>query len=148
MKVGVSATREPFSFTDEKGRITGFDGEVARRIAAKLGRPVEFLDMKFSALIPALHVVQETYGNVTYQWLKDGDPVPGAIGPVYNIAYAQLMDEGEYVCRVSDDSPATADSPAAVVTVNPRPPVPAASAAALAGLALALAALGARRHRS
>ena len=54
MKVGVSATREPFSFTDEKGRITGFDGEVARRIAAKLGRPVEFLDMKFSALIPAL----------------------------------------------------------------------------------------------
>jgi len=54
LKVGVSATREPFSFTDENGRITGFDGEVARRIAAKLGRPVEFLDMKFSALIPAL----------------------------------------------------------------------------------------------
>ncbi|HOH52534.1 MAG TPA: hypothetical protein PLI98_17535, partial [Candidatus Hydrogenedentes bacterium] len=97
-----------------------------------------------SLRVTALH----PYGNVAYQWFKDGDPVPGAIGPVYNIAYAQLMDEGEYVCRVSDDSPATADSPAAVVTVNPRPPTPAASAAALAGLALALAALGARRRRA
>jgi len=54
LKVGVSATREPFCFTDENGRITGYDGELARRISAKLGRPVEFSDMKFSALIPAL----------------------------------------------------------------------------------------------
>jgi len=54
LKVGVSATREPLCFTDEKGRITGYDGELARRISAKLGRPVEFWDMKFSALIPAL----------------------------------------------------------------------------------------------
>jgi len=54
LKIGVSATREPMSFTDENGQITGLDGEIARRIAAKLGRPVEWTDMKFSALIPAL----------------------------------------------------------------------------------------------
>lgn len=54
LRVGVSATREPFSFVDKDGRVTGHDGDLARLIAARLGRPVEFSNMKFMALIPAL----------------------------------------------------------------------------------------------
>jgi len=54
LKIGVSATREPFSFVDKDGRVTGHDGELARIIGAKLNRPVEFFNMKFMALIPAL----------------------------------------------------------------------------------------------
>jgi polar amino acid transport system substrate-binding protein len=54
LRVGVSATREPFSFVDGKGRVTGHDGELARLIAARLNRPIEFSDMRFMALIPAL----------------------------------------------------------------------------------------------
>ncbi|WP_031429468.1 ABC transporter permease subunit [Methylomicrobium agile] len=54
LKIGVSATREPFSFVDRNGRVTGHDGELARMIAVKLQRPVEFFNMKFMALIPAL----------------------------------------------------------------------------------------------
>lgn len=54
LKVGVAATREPICFVDENKQITGHDGEIARRIAARLNRPVEFVDMKFSALIPSL----------------------------------------------------------------------------------------------
>ncbi|MEQ1883768.1 MAG: ABC transporter substrate-binding protein/permease [Bryobacteraceae bacterium] len=54
LRIGVSATREPFSFVDKSGRVTGHDGELARRIAAKLRRPITFSDMKFMALIPAL----------------------------------------------------------------------------------------------
>lgn len=54
LKIGVSATREPFSFVDKNGRVTGHDGEFARIIASKLQRPVEFYNMKFMALIPAL----------------------------------------------------------------------------------------------
>ncbi len=54
LKIGVSATREPFSFVDKDGRVTGHDGELARIIGARLGRPVVFSDMKFMALIPAL----------------------------------------------------------------------------------------------
>ena len=54
LKIGVSATREPFSFVDENGRVTGFDGELARLIGVGLQRPVEFFNMKFMALIPAL----------------------------------------------------------------------------------------------
>ena len=54
LKIGVSATREPFSFVDKNGRVTGHDGELARIIGARLQRPVEFFNMKFMALIPAL----------------------------------------------------------------------------------------------
>ncbi|MEW5734880.1 MAG: ABC transporter permease subunit [Thermodesulfobacteriota bacterium] len=54
LKVGVCATREPMNFVDKDGNVSGHDGELARRIAAKLGRPLEFQNMKFMALIPAL----------------------------------------------------------------------------------------------
>lgn len=54
IKIGTAATREPFCFKNEKNEVAGHDGEFARRIAAKLNRPIEFVDMKFSALIPAL----------------------------------------------------------------------------------------------
>ncbi len=54
LKTGTSATREPFCYVNDKRIITGHDGELARRIGARLGRPIEFVDMKFAALIPAL----------------------------------------------------------------------------------------------
>lgn len=54
LKIGVAATREPASFVDKNGRVTGFDGEIARRFAARVKRPVAFVNMKFAALIPAL----------------------------------------------------------------------------------------------
>jgi polar amino acid transport system substrate-binding protein len=54
LKIGVCATREPLSFVDKDGRVTGHDSELARLIAVKLNRPIEFSNMKFMALIPAL----------------------------------------------------------------------------------------------
>jgi polar amino acid transport system substrate-binding protein len=54
LRIGVAATREPFSFVDKDGRVTGHDGELARLIAQRLNRPIEFHNMKFMALIPAL----------------------------------------------------------------------------------------------
>lgn len=54
LRIGVSATREPFSFVDKDGRVTGHDGELARIIGRRLNRPIEFLNMRFMALIPAL----------------------------------------------------------------------------------------------
>lgn len=54
LRIGVSATREPLTFVDDRGEVSGHDGELARRIGLALGRPVEFANMKFMALIPAL----------------------------------------------------------------------------------------------
>ena len=54
LKVGVAATREPLIFVDGQGRISGHDAEMMRRVAIKLNRPIEFVDMKFMALIQSL----------------------------------------------------------------------------------------------
>jgi polar amino acid transport system substrate-binding protein len=54
LTIGVAATREPISFVDGDGKITGHDSELARRVGARLGRPIVFANMKFMALIPAL----------------------------------------------------------------------------------------------
>ncbi|HAR32448.1 MAG TPA: amino acid ABC transporter [Gammaproteobacteria bacterium] len=54
LRIGVSATREPFSFIDQAGRISGHDGDLARLLGARLERPIEFTDVRFDALIPAL----------------------------------------------------------------------------------------------
>ncbi|MBW2187228.1 MAG: ABC transporter substrate-binding protein/permease, partial [Deltaproteobacteria bacterium] len=54
LRVGMSGTEEPFGFVDKNGRLTGHDGELSRILAARLHRPVEFVTMKFMALIPAL----------------------------------------------------------------------------------------------
>lgn len=54
LRVGVNATREPFSFVDENGRVTGHDGELARVIAHRMQRPLEFVNVRWDALIPAL----------------------------------------------------------------------------------------------
>lgn len=54
LTVGTAATREPICFINGKNEVSGFDGELARIISVKLGRPIVFKDMTFSALIPAL----------------------------------------------------------------------------------------------
>ncbi len=54
LRIGVSATREPLNFVDAKGRITGHEADIARLLAVKLARPIEFHDMPFMALLPAL----------------------------------------------------------------------------------------------
>lgn len=54
LRVGVAANREPVCFLDENGKVSGLDGELARRIGKQLNRPIEFVDMKFSSLIAAL----------------------------------------------------------------------------------------------
>lgn len=54
LRVGLSATLEPFSFIDENGRVAGHDSELSRLIGLELHRPIRFVKMKFMALIPAL----------------------------------------------------------------------------------------------
>ena len=54
LRIGVNASREPVIFVDGNQQISGHDAEMARELGARLNRPVEFYDMRWDALIPAL----------------------------------------------------------------------------------------------
>ena len=54
LKVGTEGTYAPFTFHDASNALTGFDVEVARAIAAKLGVKAEFIEGKWDGLIAGL----------------------------------------------------------------------------------------------
>ena len=54
LKLGTAAITEPFSFVDGSGKVVGFDIELARYVAQKLGKKLEVVNMNFGSLIPAL----------------------------------------------------------------------------------------------
>jgi polar amino acid transport system substrate-binding protein len=54
LKFGTAAVTEPMSFVDANHNVAGFDVEFAYRIAKKLGRKLEIVDMEFGAMLPAL----------------------------------------------------------------------------------------------
>lgn len=54
LRLGTAAVTEPFSFVDGSNNVVGFDIELARHVARKLGKKLEVVNMDFGALIPAL----------------------------------------------------------------------------------------------
>ncbi|MGA0838897.1 MAG: transporter substrate-binding domain-containing protein [Pseudomonadales bacterium] len=54
LRFGTAAVTEPFSFYNGQRQIVGIDVEIARRVAARMGRRLEIVDMEFGAMIPAL----------------------------------------------------------------------------------------------
>jgi len=54
LTVALTGQYPPFSTYDENGNLEGFDVDVARAIAAEMGREVEFVATKWDAMIPGL----------------------------------------------------------------------------------------------
>ena len=54
LRLGTAAITEPFSFVDGTQQVVGFDIELAKRVAQKLGKTLEVANMDFGGLIPAL----------------------------------------------------------------------------------------------
>ena len=52
--VGVDATYPPFEFVDAKGQMAGVSIAIANEIGKEMGKPVEFRNLNFDGLIPAL----------------------------------------------------------------------------------------------
>ncbi|ANN56474.1 amino acid ABC transporter substrate-binding protein [Mesorhizobium sp. SEMIA 3007] len=56
IKIGTEGTYAPFTYHDASGALVGFDVEIAKAIADKLGVKVEFLEGKWDGLIAGLDV--------------------------------------------------------------------------------------------
>ena len=54
IKVAISADFKPFEYYDENGELTGFDVDLMNYIGEKIGFDIEFVDMSFDKLIPAV----------------------------------------------------------------------------------------------
>jgi ABC-type amino acid transport substrate-binding protein len=52
--IGMDATYPPFEFVNDEGRMDGVSVEIGRAIAERLGKPVEFRNLAFDGLLPAL----------------------------------------------------------------------------------------------
>lgn len=52
--VGTESTYPPYEFRDEDNNLKGFDIELMEAIAEKMGKKIEWVDMPFDSLIPAL----------------------------------------------------------------------------------------------
>lgn len=54
LRFGTASITIPFSFKNDQNEIVGFDIELARRLAQKLGMELQIVDMEFGELIAAL----------------------------------------------------------------------------------------------
>ncbi|WP_018248408.1 transporter substrate-binding domain-containing protein [Orenia marismortui] len=54
LQVGVEGTYPPFNFETEDGKLTGYDVEVAREIANRIGYKIKFIPTKWSGMFGAL----------------------------------------------------------------------------------------------
>jgi len=70
-----------------------------------LGRPTSF------------RVTAAGFAPLTYQWSKDGVPIPGATSPVYGIAAVDFADAGWYVCTITGPCGQATSEPAELIVV-------------------------------
>jgi cystine transport system substrate-binding protein len=54
LRIAVEGTYPPFNFKDDKGQLTGFDVEIAKAIAARLGVKPEFTTTEWSGILAGL----------------------------------------------------------------------------------------------
>ena len=54
LKIGMEGTYPPFTYKDEKGQLVGFDVDIAKAVAARLGLKPEFVLTEWSGIIAGL----------------------------------------------------------------------------------------------
>ena len=96
--------------------------------AAKLGVPATELKVSDGS-------VSASGGGLSYQWSRDGVPVPGATGPALRLPAASAADAGAYAVAVRNARGEATSAPAALRLAAPddRPRLCNLSARALAG---------------
>lgn len=55
----------------------------------------------------------------TYQWFRDGRPIPGATGEVFELKEVSAADAGSYACVVRNSAGETASLPLQIVVRSP-----------------------------
>ncbi len=99
--LGAGITPVTLTVTDDAGNTASTGLNVEVRLFPQITAPPQA-----AAVRPAAKVIftvgASGYGNLSYQWIKDGVDLPGATGPTLTIANAQAVNAGLYSVRVSN----------------------------------------------
>jgi subtilisin family serine protease/outer membrane protein assembly factor BamB len=66
-------------------------------------------------------IASGTYQPVSYQWARNGVPIPGATSPSYQVASASGADAGTYILTVTSPAGALGSPPMIVEVASPDP---------------------------
>lgn len=109
------------------GDFTGYNGTnrqfiaaiygstAARQIVSLTTPPTAVIGQPLSLSVAATGSAFASPPYLTYQWIRDGNDIPGATGQTYSIASYAAADAGSYTVRVTD---AGGSSPSNAVTVQ------------------------------
>ena len=92
IKVAISADFKPFEYYDENGKLTGFDVDLMNYIGEKIGFDIEFVDMSFDKLIPAVVNEEVTCAISAITATDERDSVVDFTKPYFMV----MMVDGNY----------------------------------------------------
>jgi uncharacterized repeat protein (TIGR03803 family) len=109
--LGAGITPVTLTVTDDAGNTASTAFNVEVRLFPQITRPPQAASIRPAATV-TFTVSAAGYGNLSYQWVKDGADLPGETRSSLTIANAQTANTGLYSVRVSN-SLGTATSSAA-----------------------------------
>ena len=99
LRIGTTGDTKPYAYT-ENGELQGFDVEIAREVAERLGVEAEFVTQEFSALLPAVANGQLDMGAAS---ISDTEERRGTVdfSDEYFIGYISVLADAD--SGITDD---------------------------------------------
>ena len=97
LRVGTEGTYAPFSYHDDSGALVGYDVDVARAVADKLGVKAEFVETPWDSMFAAL-------GANRFDIVANQVTINEERKKLYDLSDPYAVGEGVIVTRADDDS--------------------------------------------
>jgi cystine transport system substrate-binding protein len=102
LTVGLEGTYKPFSYVTKKGKLVGYDVEVATAVAKKMGLKVKFVQTKFDSLVAGLD-------SNKYDVVYNDISVTPERQKAYTFASSYLYTHGVMIVKKGSDLKSAAD---------------------------------------
>lgn len=99
LRVGTESAYAPFEFTDAQGKLVGFDIDLTEAVAKHMGTSVEWVQMPFDGLIPALITSQVDMAVASFTVTEERKKRVNFSEPYYRSGLSLVIrkeDQGKY----------------------------------------------------
>jgi cystine transport system substrate-binding protein len=98
LRIGLEGTYPPFNFRDEHGELTGYDVDIARAIAQKMGAKPEFTTVEWSGLLGGLQAGK-------YDVIVNQVAATDKRREVFDFSDPYVMSAAQLIVRADDTRP-------------------------------------------